>query len=52
MSSKSYPLRFNFFLNYVIFIVKIKRKVVEMLVELKDRIKELNNRLEILRGYL
>ena len=31
---------------------KIERKVIVMLVELRDRIKELNNRLEILRGYL
>jgi hypothetical protein len=37
---------------YVILLVKLKTKVVPMLIELKDRIKDLKNRLEIIRGYL
>jgi hypothetical protein len=31
---------------------KFKKKAVSMIPELKTRIKELNDRLEILRGYL
>jgi hypothetical protein len=53
INPKSYVKRFIFFLIYVNITIKLQNeRQTNMLVELRDKLRELRDRLELLRGYL